>query len=53
MANKDTASVELIFKKKDELYEALHHVFLKLEDLGKNYMPCSFCTIIHCQFYFQ
>ena len=35
MANKDTASVELIFKKKDELYEALHYIFLKLEDLGK------------------
>ena len=33
MANKETTSVELIFKKKDELYEALHHVFLKLEDL--------------------
>ncbi|XP_028407642.1 ankyrin repeat domain-containing protein 45-like [Dendronephthya gigantea] len=33
MANKDTASVELIFKKKDELYEAMHYIFLKLEDL--------------------
>ena len=30
-ANKDTASVELIFKKKDELYEALHYIFLNLK----------------------
>lgn len=35
MTHKDTASVELILRKKDELYESLRKVFIKLQYLDE------------------